>query len=108
MTWFLVMLEANEPTARKPPATKKRPEVRGDDGAVVRVTEIVDGDPQREREHQRDADEQPTRPGIFRSTACHKDSGCVSSSSMVPFRRSSAHSRMEIAGASNRYSHGMK
>ena len=32
------------------------------------------------------------------STACHSVTGCVSSSSMLPLRRSSAHRRMDTAG----------
>ena len=36
------------------------------------------------------------------STACHSVTGCVSSSSMVPLRRSSAHRRIDTAGIRNR------
>ena len=42
------------------------------------------------------------------STACHSGTGRVSSSSIVPLLRSSAHSRIVIAGTRNRYSHGME
>ena len=61
MSWFLVMLEVNEPTARNPPAMKKRAEIGGEDGAVVGIAEVVDGDPDREGERERDADERPGR-----------------------------------------------
>src|SRR3546814_5849740 len=40
------------------------------------------------------------------STACHWVTGKVSSSSMVPVRRSSAHRRIDTAGTRNRYSTG--
>ena len=40
------------------------------------------------------------------TTVAHNGIGRVSSSSMDPCRRSSAHSRIEIAGTRNRYSHG--
>ena len=39
--------------------------------------------------------------------ACHGVTGNVSSSSIVPIRRSSDHSRMPTAGTRNRKSHGM-
>ena len=39
-------------------------------------------------------------------TACAIVTGNVISSSMLPLLRSSAHSRIEIAGIRNRYSHG--
>ena len=42
------------------------------------------------------------------STACHIVTGSVSSSSIVPLLRSSAHSRIDTAGTRNRYSHGWK
>src|SRR5271166_4771866 len=42
------------------------------------------------------------------STACHCVTGSVSSSSMVPSRRSSAHRRMVIAGTSSRNTQGRK
>ena len=42
------------------------------------------------------------------STACQSVMGCVSSSSMLPVLRSSAHRRIDTAGIRNRYSHGRK
>ena len=39
--------------------------------------------------------------------ACHGVTGNVSSSSIVPLRRSSDHSRMPTAGTRNRKSHGI-
>ena len=59
MSWFRVMVEVNEPTARNPPATKKRAEIGREDGAVVRIAEVVDRDPDGEGERERDADESP-------------------------------------------------
>ena len=59
MSWLRVSVEMHEPTARKPPAMKKAAEIGGEDGAVVGIAEVVDRDPDREGERERDADEGP-------------------------------------------------
>ena len=61
MSWFFVMARGERADREETAGDEEAADVGREDGAVVGVAEVVDGDPDREGERERDADEQPGR-----------------------------------------------
>src|SRR5437879_10612205 len=58
-TWLRVSADMHEPTDSSPPATSRLPTYAARIAPYVGASEVVDGDPQREGERERERGEQP-------------------------------------------------